>query len=79
MQVKARCNTKASLESKVLLILENTPPIFLWRGLIFAGAIILLLLPPYCSHKLQSLDHSVYVLLKRLVNSCSATDCCVLT
>ena len=65
-------HTKSSLESKVLLILDNHTSHLSVAGIHFCRShgIVLLSFPPHCSHKLQPLDRSVYGPLKRLVNNC---------
>ncbi|XP_041845662.1 uncharacterized protein LOC121642781 [Melanotaenia boesemani] len=65
-------HTKSSLESKVLLLLDNHSSHLSVKGIDFCKShgIILLSFPPHCSHKLQPLDRSVYGPLKRLVNNC---------
>ena len=65
-------HSKSSLESKVLLILDNHASHLSVEGIDFCRShgIVLLSFPPHCSHKLQPLDRSVYGPLKRLVYSC---------
>ncbi|KAL2083799.1 hypothetical protein ACEWY4_021572 [Coilia grayii] len=64
-------HTRSSLESKVLLILDNHPSHLSIEGVNFcrSNGIVLLSLPPHCSHKLQPLDRTVYGPLKKAVNS----------
>ncbi|XP_077060445.1 uncharacterized protein LOC143712127 isoform X1 [Siphateles boraxobius] len=64
-------HTRVNLESKVLLLLDNH-----WSHLSVAAidfcrsnGIVLLSFPPYCSHRLQPLDRSVFGPLKRYVNT----------
>lgn len=58
-------------ESKVLLILENHPSHLSIEGVNFccSSGIVLLLLQPHCSHKLQPLDRTVYGPFKKVVNT----------
>lgn len=61
----------ASLENPVLLILDNHESHLSIRGLDFCkeNGIIVLSLPPHCSHKLQPLDRSVFGPFKKVVNT----------
>lgn len=62
--------TKASIEDKVLLILDNHESHITINSLNFCknNGIVLLTLPPHTSHKLQPLDRTVYGSLKTLFN-----------
>ncbi|XP_063731553.1 uncharacterized protein LOC134859146 [Eleginops maclovinus] len=64
-------HTRASLYSKVLLILDNHSSHLSVAGINFCreNGIVMLSFPPHCSHKLQPLDRTVYGPLKRHVNS----------
>ncbi|KAK9976965.1 hypothetical protein ABG768_018786 [Culter alburnus] len=64
-------HTRASLDAKVLLILDNHSSHLSVRGIDFCreNGIVMLSFPPHCSHKLQPLDRTVYGPLKRHVNS----------
>ncbi|KAL1276995.1 hypothetical protein QQF64_023668 [Cirrhinus molitorella] len=64
-------HTRASLDAKVLLILDNHSSHLSVRGIDFCrkNGIVMLSFPPHCSHKLQPLDRTVYGPLKRHVNA----------
>ena len=64
-------HTHSSPESQVLLILDNHPSHLSIEGVNFcrSNGIVLLSLPPHCSHKMQPLDRTVYGPLKKAVNS----------
>ncbi|CAK6982579.1 PREDICTED: uncharacterized protein LOC106909301 [Scomber scombrus] len=64
-------HTKVSPERKVLLLLGNHSSHISVKAVNYckANGIVLLSLPPHCSHKLQPLDRSVYGPLKKAVNS----------
>ncbi|KAK7171404.1 hypothetical protein R3I93_003875 [Phoxinus phoxinus] len=64
-------HTRSSPECKVLLILDNHPSHLSIEGVNFCrkNGIVLLSLPPHCSHKMQPLDRTVYGPLKKAVNS----------
>ncbi len=64
-------HTRASLDAKVLLILDNHSSHLSVRGIDFCreNGIVMLSFPPHCSHKLQPLDRTVYGPLKRHVNT----------
>ncbi len=64
-------HTRASLDAKVLLILDNHSSHLSVRGIEFCreNGIVMLSFPPHCSHKLQPLDRTVYGPLKRHVNT----------
>lgn len=64
-------HTNASIENKVLLLLDNHQSHIGIRCLDFCkkNGIVMLSFPPHCSHKLQPLDRSVYGPFKKAVNS----------
>lgn len=64
-------HTRASVNAKVLLILDNHSSHLSVRGIDFARAngIVMLSFPPHCSHRLQPLDRSVFGPLKGKVNA----------
>ncbi|XP_049424947.1 uncharacterized protein LOC125884164 isoform X1 [Epinephelus fuscoguttatus] len=64
-------HTKASADSKVLLLLDNHTSHLSLEGIDYcrANGVVLLSFPPHCSHKLQPVDRSVYEPLKRCINS----------
>ncbi len=64
-------HTRASLDAKVLLILDNHSSHLSVRGIDFCreNGIVMLSFPPHCSHKFQPLDRTVYGPLKRHVNT----------
>ena len=64
-------HTKVSPEKKVLLLLDNHSSHISVKAVNYckANGIVLLSLPPHCSHKLQPLDRSVYGPLTKAVNS----------
>ena len=64
-------HVRASVDNPVLLILDNHESHLSIEGLDFckANGIVVLSLPPHCSHKLQPLDRTVYGPLKKAVNS----------
>ncbi|XP_069114173.1 uncharacterized protein [Argopecten irradians] len=64
-------HTKSSVEKPVLLLLDNHHSHISIDILTFAKThgVVMLSIPPHCSHKLQPLDVSVYGALKRLVAS----------
>lgn len=64
-------HTNASIESKVLLLLDNHQSHISIRCLDFCkeNGIVVLSFPPHCSHKLQPLDRSVFGPFKKAVNS----------
>ena len=66
-------HTKVSLERKVVLLLDNHSSHRSIRAIDFCrcSGIVLLSFPLHFSHKLQSLDRSVYGPLKKMVNSAS--------
>lgn len=61
----------ASEQNPVLLILDNHESHLSIRGLDFCkdNGIVVLSLPPHCSHKLQPLDRAVFGPFKKYVNS----------
>ncbi|XP_024867948.1 uncharacterized protein LOC112452119 [Temnothorax curvispinosus] len=64
-------HVRASVDAPVLLVLDNHESHFSITGLDFCkeNGIIVLSLPPHCSHKLQPLDRTVYGPLKKAINS----------
>lgn len=64
-------HTNASPSNKVLLVLDNHSSHIHINALDFykTNGIVMLSFPPYCSHKLQPLDRSVFGPLKTAVNS----------
>lgn len=64
---------KCSLDNKVLLILDNHESHISIKSLNFAkqNGIILLAIPPHCSHRLQPLDVSVYYSFKNACDKAS--------
>lgn len=64
-------HTRPSVESKVLLLLDNHGSHLSPEGIDFCreNGVVLLSFPPHCSHKLQPLDRTVYGPLKSYVNS----------
>lgn len=64
-------HTNSSLSHKVLLLLDNHASHITIDALDFcrSNGIVMLSLPPHCSHKLQPLDRSVYGPFKKAVNS----------
>ena len=64
-------NTRATRETKVLLLLDNHVSHLSLEGIDYCreNGVVLLSFPPHCSHKLQPLDRSVYGPLKRYINS----------
>lgn len=64
-------HTRASIDNPILLILDNHESHLSIKGLDFCkdNGIIVLSLPPHCSHKLQPLDRSVFRPFKQLVNT----------
>ena len=64
-------HTRASKESKVLLLLDNHVSHLSLEGIDYCkdNGVVLLSFPPHCSHKLQPLDRSVYGPLKRYINT----------
>lgn len=61
----------ASIHQLILLVLDNHKSYLSIKGLDFykSNGMIVLLFPPYCSHKLQPLDRTVYGPLKKAVNA----------
>ena len=66
-----QAHTKATTDSKVLLILDNHASHLSVVGIDFCreNGIVLLSFPPHCSHKRQPLDRSVYGPLKKYINN----------
>lgn len=66
-------HTKVSPERKVLLLLDNHSSHISVRAVDYCKSqgIVLLTLPPHCSHKLQPLDRSVFGPFKKMVNLAS--------
>lgn len=64
-------HTGASIDNPVLLILDNHESHLSIKGLDYCkeNGIIVLSLPPHCSHKQQPLDRSVFQPFKQLVNT----------
>ncbi|XP_013859198.1 uncharacterized protein zgc:113274 [Austrofundulus limnaeus] len=64
-------HTHSSPENKVLLILDNHPSHLSVESVNFcrSSGIVLLSLPPHCSHKLQPLARTVYGPFKKAVNT----------
>ncbi|XP_063759756.1 uncharacterized protein LOC134877965 [Eleginops maclovinus] len=64
-------HTRASVNTKVLLILDNHSSHLSLRAIDFsrANGIVMLSFPPHCSHRLQPLDRSFFGPLKGKVNS----------
>ncbi len=64
-------HTRVTLESKVLLLLDNHWSHLSVTAIDFcrSNGIVLLSFPPHCSHHLQPLDRSVFGPLKRYVNT----------
>ncbi|XP_065643065.1 uncharacterized protein LOC136074654 [Hydra vulgaris] len=64
-------HSHCSKESKVLLVLDNHESHISVAALDLAreNGITMLSFPPYCSHKLQPMDRSVYGPLKRYYNA----------
>lgn len=65
--------TKVSPDKKVLLLLDNHSSHLSVKAITYCkeNGIVLLSLPPHCSHKLQPLDCSVYGPFKKLINTAS--------
>lgn len=66
-------STKCSKQSPSLLLLHNHSSYLSVKGIDYAeeNGIVMLSFPPYCSHKLQPLDRTVYGPFKEHVNSAS--------
>ncbi|XP_055307136.1 tigger transposable element-derived protein 6-like [Sitodiplosis mosellana] len=66
-----QAHAHASLENPVLLILDNHESHLSIKGLDYCkeNGIVVLSLPPHCSHKLQPLDRSVFGPFKKVVNT----------
>ncbi len=64
-------HTRVTLESKVLLLLDNHWSHLSVTAIDFcrSNGIVLLSFPPHCSHRLQPLDRSVFGPLKRYINT----------
>ncbi len=64
-------HTRVTLESKVLLLLDNHWSYLSVAGIDFcrSNGIVLLSFPPHCSHHLQPLDRSVFGPLKQHINT----------
>ncbi len=64
-------HTRVTLESKVLLLLDNHWSHLSVTAIYFcrSNGIVLLSFPPHCSHRLQPLDRSVFGPLKRYINT----------
>lgn len=64
-------HVRASVDAPILLILDNHESHLSIAGLEFckANGIILLSLPPHCSHKMQPLDRTVFGPLKKSVHA----------
>ncbi|XP_071577142.1 uncharacterized protein [Temnothorax nylanderi] len=64
-------HVRASVDAPVLLILDNHESHLSIAGLEFckANGIVLLSLPPHCSHKMQPLDRTVFGPLKKSVHA----------
>lgn len=66
-------STKCSKQSPSLLLLHNHSSYLSVKGIDYAeeNGIVMLSFPPYCSHKLQPLDRTVYGPFKEHINSAS--------
>lgn len=64
-------HARSSREKPVLLILDNHESHLSLKGISFCkeNGVVVISLPPHCSHKLQPLDRSVYGPLKKYINS----------
>ncbi|KAB0805686.1 hypothetical protein PPYR_02656 [Photinus pyralis] len=64
-------HSRASKEKPVLLLLDNHESHLSLKGITFCkdNGVIVMSLPPHCSHKLQPLDRSVYGPLKKYINT----------
>lgn len=63
-------HARSSQEKPVLLLLDNHESHLALQGITFCkeNGVVVLSLPPHCSHKLQPLDRSVYGPLKKYIN-----------
>lgn len=66
-------HTKVTAERKALLLLENHSWHISVQAVSFCkdNGIVLLTLPPHCSHKLQPLNRTVYGSFKKMINTAS--------
>ena len=64
-------HTRSSQDNPVLMILDNHSSHLSFKGISYCkeNGVIVISMPPHCSHKLQPLDRSVFGPLKKYVNS----------